>query len=193
MVKPLAVYLHIPFCRQKCGYCDFLSFAGREDLVKPYLAALVQEIQLLAGERPPVATVYIGGGTPTLLPGEELAALVEEVKAATRLDPAAEITVEANPGTVTLEQLRALRAAGVNRLSLGAQAGQEKFLRLLGRSHTVAQTGETVAAAKEAGFTNLNLDLIYGLPGQAVTDWKESLEWAVALKPAHLSCYCLQD
>ncbi|HHU81862.1 MAG TPA: radical SAM family heme chaperone HemW [Firmicutes bacterium] len=192
MVKPLAVYLHIPFCRQKCGYCDFLSFAGREDLVKPYLAALVQEIQLLAGERPPVATVYIGGGTPTLLPGEELAALVEEVKAATRLDPAAEITVEANPGTVTLEQLRALRAAGVNRLSLGAQAGQEKFLRLLGRSHTVAQTGETVAAAKEAGFTNLNLDLIYGLPGQAVTDWKESLEWAVALKPAHLSCYCLQ-
>src|SRR5690554_8014132 len=84
MVKPLAVYLHIPFCRQKCGYCDFLSFAGREDLVKPYLAALVQEIQLLAGERPPVATVYIGGGTPTLLPGEELAALVEEVRSEER-------------------------------------------------------------------------------------------------------------
>ncbi|NLW09028.1 MAG: radical SAM family heme chaperone HemW [Firmicutes bacterium] len=192
MAKPLAVYLHIPFCRQKCGYCDFLSFAGREDLFRPYLEALVQEIRLLAGERPPVATVYIGGGTPTLLSGEDLASLLQEVKAATWLDPAAEITVEANPGTVTLEQLRVLRAAGVNRLSIGAQAGQDKFLRLLGRSHTAAQTGATVAAARAAGFTNINLDLIYGLPGQAVAEWRESLEWAVALEPDHLSCYCLQ-
>src|SRR5690606_26849792 len=164
MAKPLAVYLHIPFCRQKCGSCDSLYLAGRECLFRPYVEALVQEIRLLAGERPPVATVYIGGGTPTLLSGEDLAFLVQEVKAATRLDPGAEITVEANPGTVTLEQLRSLRAAGVNRLSLGAQAGQEKFLRLLGRSHPAAQTCETVAAARAAGFANINLDLIYGLP-----------------------------
>lgn len=192
MVQPLAVYLHIPFCRKKCGYCDFLSFAGREDLFQPYLAALVKEIRLLAGERPPVATVYIGGGTPTLFTGEELASLLKEIKSATRLDPAAEITVEANPGTVTLEKLRSLREAGVNRLSFGAQAGQEKFLRLLGRSHTAAETCEAVAAARAAGFTNLNLDLIYGLPGQTVAEWRESLEWAVALEPEHLSCYCLQ-
>ena len=192
MVKPLALYLHIPFCRQKCGYCDFLSFAGREDLFQSYFSALVEEIRLLAGERPPVATVYIGGGTPTLFSGGQLASLVKEVRAATRLEPGAEITVEANPGTVTLEKLRSLRAAGVNRLSIGAQAGQEKFLRLLGRSHTVGQTCEAVAAARTAGFTNLNLDLIYGLPGQAVADWQESLERAVALEPEHLSCYCLQ-
>jgi oxygen-independent coproporphyrinogen-3 oxidase len=192
MGTPLAVYLHIPFCRQKCGYCDFLSFAGREDLFQTYLAVLGEEIRLLAGERPPVATVYIGGGTPTLFSGEELASLIKEVKAATRLEPGAEITVEANPGTVTLAKLRSLRAAGVNRLSIGAQAGQEKFLRLLGRSHTVAETCAAVATARAAGFTNLNLDLIYGLPGQTVADWRETLEWAVALEPEHLSCYCLQ-
>lgn len=192
MVKPLAVYLHIPFCRKKCSYCDFLSFPGREHLFQRYLKALVQEIRLPVEEKPPVATVYIGGGTPTLFSGEDLAWLVREVEEATRLQPAAEITVEANPGTVSVEQLHCLRSAGVNRLSLGAQAGQERLLQLLGRSHTVAQTGETVAAARKAGFLNINLDLIYGLPGQTVAEWKQSLEWAIDLQPEHLSCYCLQ-
>src|SRR5690606_13400009 len=110
MAKPLAVYLHIPFCRQKCGSCDSLYLAGRECLFRPYVEALVQEIRLLAGERPPVATVYIGGGTTTLLSGEDLASLLQEVKAATWLDPAAEITGAAHPGTVSIAQRRLLVA-----------------------------------------------------------------------------------
>lgn len=192
MAGPVALYLHIPFCHVKCRYCDFLSFAGRENLVPAYLSALRREVCLLEKDELQAATVYIGGGTPTTAAAEDLALLLQEVKQRVRLQPAAEITVEANPGTVSGQKLALLRETGVNRLSFGAQAGSDRLLQILGRIHTVAQTEETVLAARRAGFTNINLDLLYGLPGQTVADWEQTLKWAVGLQPEHLSCYCLQ-
>ena len=192
MAGPVALYLHIPFCPKKCLYCDFLSFAGRGNLLPAYLAALRKEICLLEKDELQAGTVYIGGGTPTIAAGKDLALLVQEIKRTVRLQPAAEITVEANPGTVSEQKLALLRETGINRLSFGAQAGQDRMLQALGRIHTVSQTEEAVVAARRAGFTNINLDLLYGLPGQTVADWEKTLKWAVGLRPDHLSCYCLQ-
>lgn len=192
MAGPVALYLHIPFCHSKCLYCDFLSFAGRENLLPTYLAALRQELCLLEKDELQAATVYIGGGTPTTVAAKDLALLLQEVKQRVRLQPAAEITVEANPGTVSEQKLALLRETGVNRISFGVQAGLDRLLQTLGRIHTVSQIEEAVVAARRAGFTNINLDLLYGLPGQTVADWEQTLKWAVGLQPEHLSCYCLQ-
>ena len=193
--RPLGLYLHIPFCRHKCIYCDFYSLAGREGDMARYAAALSRHLEEVApsaaGHR--VDTVYIGGGTPTALPRRLLTGLLDTVRRNYRLDRGAEITLEANPESAgDWRFLRALRRAGVNRLSLGAQTADDALLGAIGRIHTWAQVEAAAAAARRAGIGNLSLDLIYGLPGQSLGQWRETLEKAAALEPEHLSCYGLK-
>ena len=189
--EPPGLYLHIPFCRSRCAYCAFNSHACQSPPAA-YLAALAGQIRYWADRQwcreRTFATLFIGGGTPTIY-GEELAGLVALCLASFRFAEDAEITVEANPNTVTMPMLTALRRAGVNRLSLGVQAFSDRLLAGLGRSHTTAEAHAAIAAARQAGFVNINLDLMYGLPGQNAADWRESLDQAVAHAPEHLACY----
>lgn len=194
----LALYLHIPFCVRKCRYCVFVSrpLAGGgagKTLVQDYLRALRREIKTtasLAG-RQSLGSIYFGGGTPTLLEPSDLISLLEETRDHFDWGEDMEITVEANPGTISPAGMRLLRDAGVNRLSIGAQSFNPKELGLLGRIHGVAEIYSAYYAAREAGFDNVNLDLIYGIPGQTLSGWRASLEKAVELHPEHLSVYGL--
>ncbi|MGN0801629.1 MAG: radical SAM family heme chaperone HemW [Candidatus Faecivicinus sp.] len=192
-MKPLALYVHIPFCRSKCVYCDFASYPGRESCMGEYLDALIEELRgwrgALSGHE--VRTVFIGGGTPSLLDGESVARLMDGVRSCVRVCEGAEITMEANPGTLDARRLAAYRGAGINRLSLGAQSMDDGLLRRLGRIHTADEVREAVDMAREAGFRNLSLDLMYGLPGQTQGAWLETLEAAIRLEPEHLSAYSL--
>lgn len=203
----LALYIHIPFCRRRCAYCDFASTAGQEALIPAYVAALAREIAQQGRDlgRPAVATVYLGGGTPSLLTPAQVKAILAVCRAAFDVAPDAEITLEANPGAGLLPPtgegrgegdlvayFAALRAAGVNRLSLGVQSFDDGELTLLGRIHTAAQAVAAYHDARAAGFANINLDLIYGLPGQSRRAWARSLARAVALQPDHLSLYALE-
>ncbi len=189
------LYLHIPFCRAKCAYCDFNSYAGLDELHARYARALCLEVRRSAAAQPApvprVDSIYIGGGTPTVLASSELGGIVRTCKEAFPCAPDCEVSMEANPGTVSLESLVTLRRAGVNRLSFGAQSFLEQQLRLLGRIHTPRQIGQAVNAARAAGFDSVNLDLMYGLPGQTVVTWRSDLEQALALEPEHLSLYAL--
>ncbi len=192
MRDALALYLHIPFCRHRCAYCDFNTYTGLADLQEAYAAALVAEIRQVAGEaRRPVHTIFFGGGTPSLLPPQTVARILQAVREGFAVLPAAEITMEANPGTVDEAYLTAARAAGVNRLSFGAQSAIPSELQLLEREHDFPTVVAAVEMARAAGLENLNLDLIYGLPGQTLASWEQSLRAALALRPAHLSLYCL--
>ena len=191
--RALALYLHIPFCAAKCAYCDFASYPNRQDVWRGYMDALLDELR---GWRPALedrelATVFIGGGTPSLLPAGEIARLMDGVRQCALVRGAAEITMEANPGTLTVGKLKSCRAAGVNRLSLGAQAMDDRLLRGLGRIHAVEDVTAAVEMARHAGFDNLNLDLMYALPGQSMDDWMRTLDAAVELAPEHLSAYSL--
>lgn len=192
----LAVYIHIPYCARKCAYCDFNSYEGRgEAEALRYLAALTREMELAAAQ-PAVAgravtSVFVGGGTPTILSGDQLARIMRELRRLFSLAPDAEVTSEANPGTVDAGKLAAMREAGFNRLSFGAQAGQDRLLKTLGRIHLASDVEEGVRLARQAGFANLNLDLMYGLPGQTLADWKETLAWSLGLGPEHVSAYSL--
>lgn len=191
---PYAVYLHIPFCVHRCGYCDFNTYAGLEDLIPAYTAALCREIALVAqsaGERLPVHTIFFGGGTPSLLSEAQLESILRSLAEAFDWQPGIEISLEANPGTVSLASLQAMRRLGVNRLSLGMQSAHPGELRLLERQHDYPEVVRAVTAARQAGFDNLNLDLIYGLPEQELTTWQNSLELALGLHPEHLSLYAL--
>ena len=191
----LGIYIHIPFCRKKCYYCDFPSFAGCEALMEPYGTALSMEIDensLLLEQLGPVDTVYIGGGTPTALPLGVLARLIGKLRRTVPIKSDAEITIEANPGTVDEEYLHALLECGVNRLSMGVQSFNDTILRAIGRIHTAEQAVRAVEMAKSAGFKNLSLDLMYGLPGQGLEDLKISVETALELTPQHISIYGLQ-
>jgi oxygen-independent coproporphyrinogen-3 oxidase len=187
------LYLHIPFCRRRCAYCDFFSTDGRGRRIPAYIRALVREIETIgpAGGRPEAATVYLGGGTPSLLHPGQVGSVLEAVRGSFRLDPDAEISIEANPGTLDAERLRGFRAAGVNRLSLGVQSLDDGELRLLGRIHTAADAERTCAAARRAGWENIGLDLIFGLPGQSPAAWERTLDRALALAPEHFSLYAL--
>ncbi len=195
---PAGLYVHVPFCLRKCNYCDFVSLpigrAGAAGLVRPYFAAVRREADRRAPELAgrAIEGVYFGGGTPTTIEPRELAGLLEHLSARYAVEPRAEVTVEANPGTVDAARLGDLRAAGFNRLSLGAQAFQDRLLARLGRAHDAAAIKAAVAAARAAGFTDLNLDLIYGLPGQTADDWRATLRAAVALEPEHLAAYALK-
>ena len=190
-----ALYLHIPFCRARCSYCDFNTYTTLGDLQAAYVAALAREIEQVgagaADGPPPVHTIFFGGGTPSLLTVEQVAHLLDAARAAFALDADAEITMEANPGTVSAEWLAAVRALGVNRLSFGVQSARPSELALLGRAHDFTAAIEAVEMATAAGFDNLNLDLIYGLPGQSVADWQRTLAAVLPLDVEHVSLYCL--
>jgi oxygen-independent coproporphyrinogen III oxidase len=187
-----SLYLHIPFCEKKCLYCDFYSIENRSQTDR-FLDALVLELERAGRQhlRSGVDTVFFGGGTPSLLTPEELGRLLDTVRGSFRLAEDAEITVETNPGTVTLDTLRAYRARGVNRLSIGIQSFHPEELRFLDRIHDPEQAEACVRAAREAGFQNLSVDLIYALPGQGLSGWGETLRRAVALGPCHISAYSL--
>lgn len=192
---PLGLYLHIPFCRSKCAYCDFYSLSGREDRMDAYTAALERHLIEVAPQAAQhlVDTVYFGGGTPSYLGEKRLVKLLKAVKKHYRIAPHAEITLEANPDSAgDWKALRALRRAGFNRISLGVQSTDDVCLRALGRIHTWQQVQEAVAACRRAKFPDVSLDLIYGLPGQTVEQWEKTLSDALTLQPEHLSCYGLK-
>lgn len=190
-MKPCAVYIHIPFCARKCAYCDFASFPGVSQQARAaYVDALIEEIRAFGGKRR-CESVFFGGGTPTLLSAEQLTAILQAVRASFDVAEAAEITMEANPGTVDEVKLRALRAAGVNRISLGAQSADDGLLKLLGRIHRWQDAVDAVAMAQRCGFENVSVDLMYALPGQTKEQWLDTLRKAAALPIAHISCYSL--
>jgi oxygen-independent coproporphyrinogen-3 oxidase len=188
------IYIHVPFCRSRCSYCDFATGAFETALAETYVAALAREIETfqLAGTCAEVDTIYFGGGTPSLLTPEQVARLLDAVRGRFAVDARAEVTLEMNPGTVTPERLRALRAAGVNRASFGAQTFDDRELKRLGRTHTADDTRRTLAELRAAGFDNISFDLIAGLPRQALRAWERNLEEALALRPEHLSLYLLE-
>lgn len=187
---PAGLYLHIPFCTGKCPYCDFISTTDLA-LLPDFLFALKREVQLRASDSLIFDSVYFGGGTPSLLTGAALADLLDILRAHFQVSAGAEITLEANPGSLTPGRLAAYARAGVNRLNIGVQSFREDHLRLLGRRHSAAQAVKIFREARAAGFENIGLDLIYGLPGQTAEAWRQDLDAAVALEPEHLSCYLL--
>ncbi len=191
----LSIYLHIPFCLHRCAYCDFNTYAGQESLLPAYVQALIREIHHLDARRPtdlpPAHTVFLGGGTPSLLSGPDVAALLQALRATLTFSPDPEITLEANPGSLSRPALEAYRAAGVNRISLGVQSAHPHELRLLERTHNFFDVIQAVKWIRQAGFTNLNLDLIYGLPEQTLASWRVTLQRAVDLNPEHISAYAL--
>ena len=233
---PIGLYVHVPFCVSKCAYCDFASYAGREADIPRYVDAVVREITRRSAEtgHPKADTIFLGGGTPSLLDDVQVTRILDALFEAFPIDEGAEITCECNPGTLgipnrtsdgphplplsrerargadgphplplsqrergvmigtlTTPFAQALGKAGVNRLSLGAQARQTRLLRLIGRIHDWEEVVASVEIARDAGFRNINLDLMFGLPSQSVSDWRETLEAAIALSPTHLSCYGL--
>ncbi len=194
MSEKLGVYIHIPFCKSKCDYCDFYSLPGQGELMEGYLAALrahMAETAPLAREYR-VDTVYFGGGTPLMLGDRAVCELLAWVKKQFRVEKDAEITVEVNPDSVDLKALKRLRRAGFNRLSIGMQSAHDTELAAVGRPHDFAQTRQAVEWARKAKFKNLSVDLIYGLPGQTPESWRKTLEAALALEPQHISGYALK-
>ena len=192
---PLGLYIHIPFCRQKCAYCDFYSLPSREDKMDAYTDALIRHIREVAPrtESHRVDTVYFGGGTPSYLGAERLRGILRAVMKGCPVTRDAEITLEANPDSACdIKALRTLRRAGFNRLSLGVQSADDGLLRAIGRIHTFAQVQQSVTAARKAGFRNISMDLIYGLPGQTMQQWEDTLSAVIALAPEHISCYGLK-
>ncbi|MGQ9556427.1 MAG: radical SAM family heme chaperone HemW [Desulfurispora sp.] len=195
MKNELALYIHVPFCLAKCHYCDFVSYTYSDEAAGRWAVAVKQELALWA--RLPVcsgrtlATIYIGGGTPSLLPAETLGSVLTAVRRNFAVYPAAEITLEANPGTVEPDKLTEWRRLGVNRLSVGVQSLEEKHLRFLGRRHTAQQAEETVQAARAAGFANIGVDLIYGIPGLGGREWADTLRRVMDWPVTHLSAYAL--
>ncbi|MCL5109250.1 MAG: radical SAM family heme chaperone HemW [Chloroflexi bacterium] len=188
------VYLHMPFCVAKCRYCDFNSYAGLGGLIPDYLAALAAEMEAVASQvaRGRARTLYVGGGTPSLLAADQISAMIALVRRLFALPESAEVTLEANPGTVDERYLRDIARAGVNRLSLGVQSFDDTRLRSLGRIHNAAEAVAACEAARRAGFGNLSLDLIYATPGQTVAELLADLAQVKALAPEHLSLYALQ-
>ncbi|MEE4607737.1 MAG: radical SAM family heme chaperone HemW [Desulfobacteraceae bacterium] len=188
---PAGIYLHLPFCLGKCPYCDFYSEVGTEERRRCFLAALHRELALRADRDLAADSLYFGGGTPSLFSPAQIGALIDRIGASFHLVGGSEITLEANPGTVTKDILEGFRAAGINRLNLGIQSFNDRNLAFLGRIHDARAARRAVAAARAAGFADLGLDLIYGLPGQTPAAWRTDLEATLAAAPTHLSCYML--
>lgn len=188
---PLAVYVHTPFCPSKCGYCDFNSYAMEGEIIGQTVDGIVQEILMSPYRGRPAKTIFFGGGTPTFLEAHQLARILDTVREVHPPVEGCEITSEANPGTVDIPKFEAMVRAGFNRISLGAQSFQSEDLLRLGRVHAPGHIGKAVLAAREAGFQNLNLDLMFALPGQSHRGWEKNLEFALSLRPDHLSLYCL--
>lgn len=191
MSTPVAVYVHIPFCPSKCGYCDFNSYAMSGGIIERTAATIRAEIERSPNAGRPAKTIFFGGGTPTFLEAGEQAAILDAV---TKVHPpvqGCEITTEANPGTVDADKFRDLRAAGFNRLSIGAQSFDADELRVLDRVHSPDEVVRAVEAARTSGFDNLSLDLMFALPNQNILRWQKNLDSAISLQPSHLSLYCL--
>jgi putative oxygen-independent coproporphyrinogen III oxidase len=197
--RPLGIYVHVPFCATRCGYCDFNTYTaaelpggvGRETYAASAIAELALARRVLGPDAPPVETVFFGGGTPTLLPAEQLAAILHAIDAELGVAPGAEVTTEANPESVTPASLAALRKAGFTRVSLGMQSAVAHVLATLDRTHTPGRAAAAVAEARAAGFGHVSLDLIYGTPGERDEDWRASLAAALAAGPDHVSAYAL--
>ena len=189
----MELYIHIPYCRQKCRYCDFASYAGQEGTMAAYVDALLCEADAMApnAKATPIQTLFIGGGTPSTLPAPLLKKLLDGLHAHFDIPDGVEFTSEANPGTLTPEWLDAALCGGVNRLSMGMQAAQPQLLRTLGRIHTHEDVVDSVQLARRMGVTNLSVDLMFGLPGQTPDMWLESLDAALSLEVEHMSCYGL--
>ena len=190
---PLGIYLHIPFCTRICPYCDFNTYAHQEQLIPDYVEALVGELDLTRREigPRPAQTIYFGGGTPSLLTPDQIARLVDAVRARFPLPDAAEVSLEANPETIDAATLRGFRQAGVNRISLGVQTQQRAGLKVLGRGHRPDVTERALAAARAVGLDNFSVDFIFGWPGQTLDDWERDLDSILAWQPEHLSLYSL--
>jgi len=193
-MPPYSIYIHIPFCVHRCAYCDFNTYAGYDNLIPGYVEALCKEITLLsisAGSPLPIHTIFFGGGTPSLLPSQSIRCILNILEQNFNLQSDIEISLEANPGSLNYRYLRELREQGVNRLSLGMQSANASELRLLERQHDFGEVIRSVSWARQAGFTNLNLDLIFGLPYQSLEAWEGNLLHALELEPDHLSLYAL--
>ena len=188
---PLGIYVHVPFCRSKCQYCDFYSLTCKDDKsIETYLRAVCAHIRESGALTPgyKVDTIYFGGGTPSFLGADALATILTTIRRSFDVDPNAEITFEANPDSVSDQLLRRLKAEGFNRVSLGVQTDNNEILKKLGRPHDYAQVVGAVQRIRKAGFKNLSLDLMYGLPNQTLTEWKDTLERVITLNPDHMSC-----
>ena len=185
----IGIYVHIPFCKQKCYYCDFISYCGKDNLIEDYIKAVKKEVKM-QNIQSRITTIYIGGGTPSYIDSKYISGILKEIK---KKDVAkdAEITIEVNPGTVTREKLEQYKKCGINRLSIGLQSIQENLLKEIGRIHDFEQFLETYILAREIGFKNINVDLMIGLPNQRIKDIKESLEKIIELQPEHISVYSL--
>ncbi|MGI6462553.1 MAG: radical SAM family heme chaperone HemW [Candidatus Scatomorpha sp.] len=194
MDNKLGIYFHLPFCVSKCSYCDFYSLAGCDRLIPKYQDALLEHVR----ESYPtlkayaIDTVYFGGGTPSYYGADRIAELLGEVKRSGRLMKSSEITIEVNPDSAHPKGLKLLHKEGVNRISLGAQSSNNDILKLIGRRHNWTQVENAFRSARNAGFDNISLDLMYGLPSQSKSDWAKTLQRALDLKPEHISCYALQ-
>jgi oxygen-independent coproporphyrinogen-3 oxidase len=187
--EAIAVYIHIPFCLKKCFYCDFYSIRYEEGRARAFALALLKEIQSHKNYK--AKTLYLGGGTPTSLPTPLLIEIISTAKESFSLPPNAEISVEANPETLDADKLKALREVGVNRISIGVQSFDDNLLHFLGRVHNADKARRAIEMAREAGFENINIDLLFAIPGQTLTNWQETLEEALSFNPTHISCYSL--
>ena len=191
-MTPAGLYIHIPFCRSRCSYCDFATGLYESGLAGRYVRALCAEISGSTVEAAPIDTIYFGGGTPSLLDGAQLNQILLAVRDKFDADPASEITLEINPGSITVERLREFRGLGINRASFGAQTFDDPELAKLGRSHTAADARRTFRDLRAAGFDNVSFDLIAGLPGQTLAGWQRNVDEALELAPEHLSFYLLE-
>ena len=193
--EELGIYIHIPFCMQKCLYCDFVSYINKSECVKEYINCMIKEIQSYDLKKYNITTIYIGGGTPSFIESDYIKEIINVIqnkleKNDTRWEDI-EITIEANPGTITLEKLNDYKTAGINRISLGLQATQDRLLKQIGRIHNYKDFLEAYELLKRVGFNNINVDLMIGLPNQSIKDLKESLEKIIKLDPNHISVYSL--
>lgn len=194
MAEKLGIYIHIPFCRSKCDYCDFYSLAGQEHRMDDYQRALMTHICEVAplAQSHQIDTIYFGGGTPSYYGKKRIKQLLKTIKKKYNIDKNAEITMEANPDSLTLGEIRSLRREGINRISMGMQSASPEELTAIGRPHSMGQTRDAVLAVQKAKIKNISLDLIYGLPNQTEDSWRATLEEAIDLNPQHLSCYGLK-
>ena len=201
-MKKIGLYIHIPFCKQKCEYCDFKSYAGKEKLINEYIKWLKIEIGEVGNgnkldyesgrdDLVVINTIYIGGGTPSVLEPEQIQEIMETIKNSFQIEKNAEITIEINPGTVDEEKLRIYKESGINRISIGLQSTHDRLLKKLGRIHTYQDFLETYNLARKIGFKNINVDLMLGLPNQTIHDLEDSIREIITLKPEHISVYSL--
>ena len=193
--RDIGLYVHIPFCRQRCHFCAFYLEVAKRERMEAFVSALRREVEMYGEQAPlkgrPLQSIYFGGGTPTALPVQTLCGLVTLIRGIWPASPTVEVTVEAHPATITADDAQALADAGFNRISFGAESMDDDDFGPIGRPGSVRDTERAVAAARAAGFTNVNLDLMYGLPGQSLGSWTGTLQSLLNMDPAHISCYAL--